>query len=62
MSAGLLIADILSLLFAWIEATFGPTFSGWEYIFSIVAIFLLVVLLRVVVRRIAEEEEIEAKE
>ncbi len=57
LSAGLLMAEILSLMFAWLESAFSLTFGGWEYLFSIAAIFMLAMLLRFVVRRIAEEEE-----
>jgi len=60
LSAGLLIAEILSLLFAWIEAAFGLTFGGWEYLFSIAAIFILAMLLRMIIRQISGVEELEA--
>jgi len=59
LSAGLLVAEILSLLFAWIETSFGMTFGGWEYLFSIIAIFILALLLRAIIRKISIEETIE---
>ena len=55
LSGGLLIAEILSLIFMWLSSVYGWSLGGWEYLMTAIITIVFAILLKRIVSMVTAE-------